>query len=153
MPNGRKKAVSLRLSMSDIQRVKRIAQRLGVRDSDIIRYAIKDLLLKLSPLSDGGVRGRALVPLFLESGAELAHQFDLDAQRLDAIINEGVEEPHRVSVEDLHLLAMSGAARPPAPTMAARQSPGSAAVPVERRASPMRRYLYDKYLYGTDRST
>lgn len=153
MQNGRKKAVSLRLNVSDIRRIKRIAQRLGVRDSDVIRYALKNLLLKLSPLSDTAVRGRGLVPLFLEGGAELVHHFDLDAQRLSAIINEGAESEDTVCIEDLHLIAMTGGSfdaaawrlsRTPQPEV--REGRGDPA-DGEPRGHPMRRYLYDKYLY------
>jgi len=167
MTNGRKKAVSLRLNVSDIKRIKRISQRLGVRDSDVIRYAIKNLLFKLSPLSDPAVKGRSLVPLFLEGGAEIVNHFDLDAQRLGSIINEDVDAKHAVSLEDLHLIAMTGGMEnAPRPGMN-----GASADPArvnggitngaqgnvhrpppqgERRSNPMRRYLYDKYLYRTD---
>jgi hypothetical protein len=165
MVNGRKKAVSLRLNVSDIKRVKRISQRLGVRDSDVIRYAIKNLLFKLSSLSDPAVKGNSLVPLFLEGGAELVHHFDLDAQRLGAIINEGVEPPQAVSIDDLHLIAMTGGMGDGGARVSAAPSSrdgGSAsngaqgnvqpkALPHgERRSNPMRRYLYDKYLYRID---
>jgi hypothetical protein len=165
MLNGRKKAVSLRLNVSDIKRIKRISQRLGVRDSDVIRYAIKNLLFKLSPLSDPAVKGRSLVPLFLEGGAELVHHFDLDAQRLGTIINEDADPPQVVSVEDLHLIAMTGGMGETGlrtgVTATSRANAGAANgahVNVqhkpppqgERRSNPMRRYLYDKYLYRTD---
>ena len=161
---GRKKAVSLRLNVSDIKRVKRISQRLGVRDSDVIRYAIKNLLFKLSPLSDPALKGRSLVPLFLEGGAEIVHHFDLDAQRLGAIINEDVEAAQAVSLEDLHLIAMTGGMEnvprtngsPPGRANGGALNGAQGNVPHkppphgERRSNPMRRYLYDKYLYRTD---
>jgi len=164
MMNGRKKAVSLRLNVADIKRVKRISQRLGVRDSDVIRYAIKNLLFKLSPLSDPAVKGCSLVPLFLEGGAEVVHHFDLDAQRLGSIINEDVEPAQHVSLEDLHLLAMTGGMENPTRSNGAAPARASGGavngsqgnVPHkpppqgERRSNPMRRYLYDKYLYRTD---
>jgi hypothetical protein len=148
MQNGRKKAVSLRLSAADIERIKRIAHRLGTRDSDVIRYAIKEFLFKLSPLSDPKLKGRSLVPLFLECGAELVQQFDLDAQRLGSIINEGVRDAEAVSLDDLHLIAMTGgvAARSGSGRVAGSSPQGQ----VERRTNPVRRYLYDKYLYRTE---
>jgi hypothetical protein len=163
MMNGRKKAVSLRLNVADIKRIKRISQRLGVRDSDVIRYAIKNLLFKLSPLSDANVKGSSLVPLFLEGGAELVHHFDLDAQRLASIVNEGVEGSQMVSIDDLHLIAMTGgaseglrtgagnAARAGGANDTAQVNVQNKALPHgERRSNPMRRYLYDKYLYRAD---
>jgi hypothetical protein len=156
MHSGRKKAVSLRLNVSDIKRIKRISQRLGVRDSDVIRYAIKSLLLKLSPLSDPDVKGRSLVPLFLEGGAEVVHHFDLDAQRLGTIINEDVEPAQSVSLEDLHLIAMTGGMETGAPVDGGERNVSRGNVqdsPLphgERRSSPTRRYLYEKYLYRID---
>lgn len=164
MTNGRKKAVSLRLNVSDIKRIKRISQRLGVRDSDVIRYAIKNLLFKLSPLSDPAVKGSSLVPLFLEGGAEIVNHFDLDAHRLGAIINEDVEATQAVSLEDLHLIAMTGGMDngPRLNGSATARVNGSVGNGAhdhvqhkpppqgERRSNPMRRYLYDKYLYRTD---
>ena len=178
MHDSRKRAVSLRLSATDVKRIKRVSQRLGVRDSDVIRYAIKELLFKLSALSDPAIRGRSLVPLFLEGGADLVHHFDLDALRLGAIINEAAEDATRVSMEDLHMLAMTGGAnlmpmefvpaKAPKGTNGIESANGTgtahgghlngghegvAASPetlVERRVSPMRRYLYDKYLYNAE---
>jgi hypothetical protein len=143
---GRKKAVSLRLNVADIKRVKKVSQRLGVRDSDVIRYAIKALLTRLSPLSDPEQKGGALVPLFLDSGVELAHQFDLDAARLGAIINDGVETPELVSAADLHLLAMATGIAAGTALEPAREFPAG----TERRSDAMRRYLYGKYLYRDD---
>jgi len=53
MQDGRKQAVSLRLSAADIRKIKKLSKRLGVRDSDIFRYALKVMLAKLAPLCDG----------------------------------------------------------------------------------------------------
>ena len=71
----RKQAVSIRMSRSDVRHIKRLAERLGARDSDVIRFAIKQMLAQLAPLQDPGVGGRGLVPVFLESGPELMRHF------------------------------------------------------------------------------
>ena len=92
--------------------MKRLAQRLGVRDSDIVRFALKTMLTRLVPLCDPDVRGRNLVPVFVESGAELLRYFDLDAARLDAIINDSTGSERRVEREDIALLALTGAQDP-----------------------------------------
>jgi hypothetical protein len=105
----RKQAVSIRMSSADVRKIKRLAERLGVRDSDIIRFAVKSMLGKLAPLHDPTIRGRGLVPVFLDSDQELFHHFDLDATRLENIVNEGVEPESRVSREDVQLIALSGA--------------------------------------------
>lgn len=140
MPAGRKKAVSLRLSASDLTKIRRVAKRLDVRDSDVIRFAIKNLLVRLSPLTDPSLTGAALVPLFLEAGSELANGLELDAEQLDRIINDGAPVDERVSMDDLHMIAMVGApAGPEHPVKGA-----------DRRASPMKRYLYEKYLFRAE---
>jgi hypothetical protein len=112
MQDGRKQAVSIRLGASDIRKVKWLAKRLGVRDSDIIRYALKSTLQRVAPLGDPEVRGGRLVALFVENGADLIHHFELDALQLDAIINAGVAEERRVAREDIALIAMAGAQQP-----------------------------------------
>jgi hypothetical protein len=111
-----------------------------VRDSDVIRFAIKNLLVRLSPLTDPSLTGAALVPLFLEAGAELTTGLELDAEQLDQIINEGAGEGERVSLDDLHMIAMVGAP-------SGNDNPAKGA---DRRASPMKRYLYEKYLFRVE---
>lgn len=108
---SRKQAVSIRMSRSDIRHIKHLAERLGTRDSDIIRFAIKLMLGKLAPLQDLSVRGRGLVPVFLESSPDLMRHFELDSAKLASIINDGVEPERRVDSEDIQLIAMSGAQR------------------------------------------
>jgi hypothetical protein len=107
----RKQAVSVRVGTQDLNNVRRLAKRLGVRDSDIIRVAIKSLLSRWAPLHDNNVCGRGLVPVFLENGNELFRHFDLDTPRLDSIINEGAADETRVELEDIQLLSMSGVQR------------------------------------------
>lgn len=137
MSTGRKKAVSLRLSASDLTKIRMVARRLDVRDSDVIRFAIKNLLVRLSPLTDPSLAGSALVPLFLEAGSELATGLELDAEQLNRIINEGAPESEQVPMDELHMIAMVGAA-------SGSDQPIKGA---DRRASPMRRFLYEKYLF------
>jgi hypothetical protein len=169
---NRKRAVSIRMSGSDVGKVKRLAQRLGVRDSDVIRYAVKTMLSRLAPLYDPQVRGRNLVPVFVESGSDLFMHFELDAIRLDGIINEQADDAWRVDHEDIQLIAMSGAQQPygrwrpqseaAVPTLKLNQAALVKAAPVpipqptrqhersesvEGTAPSLREYLYDKYVY------
>ena len=112
MHDSRKQAVSLRLGAGDIRKIKRLARRLGVRDSDIIRYALKVTLSKLAPLCDPGVRGRSLMPVFVDTGVDILQHFDLDEESLDRIINEGVDDDaQRVEHSDLQLMALMGMQR------------------------------------------
>jgi hypothetical protein len=169
--DSRKQAVSIRMSRSDVRHIKRLAERLGARDSDVIRFAIKIMLAKLTPLQDPMVRGRGLVPVFLECGPELMRHFELDATRLSAIINDGVEEERRVEPDDIQLIAMSGIQRSylqlrvpglrraqgVATTNGGRadgqngsvdgNGHGQSGEEGDSLEQSLRRYLYDKYLY------
>jgi hypothetical protein len=145
---GRKQAVSIRMNGADIRRVKKLAARLGVRDSDVIRFAVKSMLAKLGPLYDPEVHGRNLVPVFVESGVELLRFFDIDASKLEAIINNGVPVERRVDRDDIELLALTGAQEPYAALKLReldrverpRQSPAEL-------SESLRQYLYAKYVY------
>ena len=131
------KAVSLRLTADDLGKIRHLARRLGVRDSDIIRLAIRNLLVRLSPLTDGALCGGALMPFFLEVGSELSQGLELNSSKIGEIINDGAPPESRVSADDVHMLTV--VAGPVEPKI----SPQTA----DRRASPMRRYLYEKYLF------
>lgn len=145
MVDQRKQAVSIRLGESDIRNIKRAAKRLGVRDSDIIRFAIKSTLNRIAPLCDPAIRGRNLVPVLVESGDELIRYFELDAFRLESIINEHVEEGRQVDRDDVALLAMSGLREE---YLVMRLKDGdSTAADTASRARSLRGYLYDKYVY------
>jgi hypothetical protein len=164
----RKKAVSIRISSSDVNKIKRLAKRLGVRDSDVIRFAVKSALAKLAPLEDPDVRGRNLVPVFVESGFELFHHFELDAMRLEKLINDDADDERRVDHEDIQLIAMSGVQPPylrwrmtvnPIGNNGVHGAGGisangqGTAMPDARsehasdRGHSLREYLYEKYVY------
>lgn len=145
MVDQRKQAVSIRLGESDIRNIKRIAKRLGVRDSDIIRFAIKSTLSRIAPLCDSAIRGRNLVPVLVESGDELIRYFELDAYRLENIINAQADDGRQVDRDDIALLAMSGL-REEYLVMRLTEGNGSA-VDATAQGRSLRRYLYDKYVY------
>jgi hypothetical protein len=171
--DSRKQAISIRMSRADVRNIKRLAERLGARDSDVIRFAIKLMLARLSPLQDPGVSGRGLVPVFLEWGPELMRHFELDASTLTSIINEGVPEERRVDPDDVQLIAMNGVQRayrqPQVDELRSNGADGSMVFSLHRPATSgasgravdgddteppgksIRSYLYDKYLrFGTD---
>lgn len=154
MIESRKRAVSVRMNSADVRKVKRIAERLAVRDSDVIRFAVKCMLARLGPLYDPDVRGRNLVPVFVESGAELLRFFELDAARLEQLINEGVETGKRVDRDDVALLALSSGQEAYAALMLRELNPeeGSRSVVGELAAS-LRQYLYEKYVYRASGDT
>jgi hypothetical protein len=143
----RKQAVSIRLGASDIRKVKRLAERLGVRDSDVIRFALKWVLNRVGPLCDPAIRGPSLVPMFVEAGAELIRYFELDAARLDAVINAGVDNDRGVAHDDIALLALAGLQQPYA-LLGLRQGVGYGGVVPANSIEALRQHLYDKYVYA-----
>ena len=150
MLEQRKQAVSIRLGEGDVRNIKRIAQRLGVRDSDVIRFAVKSMFNRIAPLCDEGIRGRNLVPVLIESGDELIRYFELDAYRLDSIINEEAGPGVRVDRDDIALLAMSGLREQ---YLVMRMQDGTV-VPNDASGAgrSLRSYLYDKYVYRSEES-
>ncbi len=147
----RKQAMSLRISATDLRKVKKLAERLGTRDSDVVRFALKIMLERLGPLCDQNVRGRALVPVIVEAGQDILHHFDLDLVRLDEIVNSGVDKGQEIDSEDLQLLAASGIQQTYAQLKLTRILPGPG---IEGRRAPqmkeqlndrLRSYFYAKY--------
>lgn len=136
----------MRLGTADIRKIKKLAQCLGARDTDVIRYAIKAMLGRLAPLHDGSARGRDLLPVFIEAGAELLQHFDLDAARLEAIINHEAPRGLRVDSDDIGLIAMSAVQQRYA--LLRLSALGREAHDEARVAASLRSYLYEKYLYG-----
>jgi hypothetical protein len=136
------------MNSTDVRKVKKLASRLGVRDSDVIRFAVKSMLARLGPLYDPDAHGRNLVPVFVESGAELLRFFEIDASRLEAIINGGVDIERRVDRDDIALLALTGTQEPYA---ALKLSELDRTERRERTAAELseslRQYLYAKYVY------
>ncbi len=140
---NQKQCVSVRLSTSDIGKIKRIAERLNVTDSDVIRFGIKDILSKLRPLSDSSSAGSQLLPVFLEHGNEVARYFDFDAEQLDYIINQNADAGQAIDQADIELLAV----RNVFPDYLKMQLEKLLGESVEEKelVSNLRRYLYSKY--------
>ena len=154
----RKQPISIRMSAADLRNVKRLAKRLGVSDSDVVRFATKMMLGRLAPLSDLQICGKRLVPVFVESGTDIFRYLELDAARLESIINEGADEYSRVEYEDIQLIAMSGIQQSYAKlrlsSLGTRKNPTghpvAAAADDEELSDSLRRYLYEKYVYRND---
>jgi hypothetical protein len=136
------------MSASDVKRVKNLAQRLNVRDSDVIRFAVRGMLARLGPLYDPEQRGRNLVPVLVEAGAEFLRFFDLDANRLDAIVNGDIELEKRVAREDLALLALAGVQEPYAALkLSELNNTDERLFRSADLSTSIRQYLYEKYIY------
>jgi hypothetical protein len=137
----RKKAVSIRLAGGDVRQIKTIAARLGARDSDVVRFALKMLLNRIAPIGDVDVRGRRLVPVFLELGDEMIRHFELDAARLKTIINDGASPDMRMEESDIALLAMSASGSSYVSMQLEEFSSATGSL------DGLRGYLYDKYVH------
>ncbi len=135
------------MSGSDVRKIKKLAARLGVHDSDIVRFAVKSMLARLEPLHDTDARGRSVLPVFVESGDELVRFFELDALRLDIIINEGVEQTRRVDRDDVALIAMHAMQQPFAAMKLSEIAPSASGE--GGTVHTLRRYLYEKYARRT----
>jgi len=147
---GRKRAISIRMSIADVKRIKKLAHRLNVRDSDVIRFAVKAMLSRLMPFYEPEARGRNLVPVLVEAGVEFLRFFDLDTARLDAIINSEVDPDKRVSREDLALITLAGMQEPYAALkLSELRENDHPLLHTGDVASSIRQYLYQKYVYRT----
>ncbi len=148
MTEGRKQAVSLRITTADLRKIKELAQRLGARDSDVIRFALKTMFARLAPLCDHSVHGRALLPVFIEAG-DLFHHFDLDTARLEEIVNGGVSKAQEVESDDLELIAMAGTHQTYAELLLNRITPalanGRLGTIEAALSGRLRGYIYSKY--------
>jgi len=149
MSSNQKKIVSMRISEDDHLKIKRIAKRIEVRDSDIIRFAIKTMLSNLSPLDHHERFGRELLPAFIAIGKELTTFFNLDADKLDNIINNGNTVAElQVERSDIELIAKSAM---PDHFMQRRilDLIGNNGLGVQSSSdvkTALREYLYEKYL-------
>jgi hypothetical protein len=124
-----------------VRQIKTIATRLGVRDSDVVRFALKCTLGRIAPICDPQLRGKSLLPLFVEAGDDIIRYFELDAARLESLINTGATDELRVDREDIGLLTMS-VAHPAYLTLRLSESNSGQHV-----ADGLRQYLYEKYVY------
>ncbi len=103
-----KRNISVRLTASDIKKIKEISERIGVKYSDLFRFSVKNMLTRLMPLHDKDLRGADLIPALLECGQELMAYFDIDSEQLNRIVNSGVSDASkRVDSEDLDLMVLS----------------------------------------------
>lgn len=106
---NKRSCISVRLSETDHIKIKTTAKTLQVRDSDVMRYAIKTTLTRLAAFHSSELKGTTLLPTMIEYCNELNRHFDLDADKLDSIINAEVITPHRqVARSDIELLALCG---------------------------------------------
>lgn len=144
MIENKKQMVSLRIGAHELNKVRGIAHRLKVRESDVFRFAVKATLARLGMFHDESVVGRDLLPVFMEFGMELASYFELDAAMMERLINKGAAEDQKVDRRDIELFALAGTQDQYVymrlRELAARHDE-AVGLPVL-----LREYMYDKYL-------
>lgn len=143
----RKRNISVRLSTSDIRKIKDISARLGVKESELFRFAVKNMLTKLMPLNDDDLKGADLIPTWLECGDDLLAYFDIDADQLDEIINNNAQqEETRVEFSDLDLMVLSSLNR----NYVVKKLSDVCGMQVDPAnvKDILRAYLHDKYVLG-----
>lgn len=142
------KNISVRLTFVDIQRMKELSTRLGIRESDLFRFSVRNVLEKLVLLNDKNVKGADLIPIWLECGDFLMDHFDLDIGKLNEIFNLNVTDPNqRIDMEDIELMAMSKLN--PIYMIKKLSSLCKKQIDPSRASEAFREYLYSKYILGS----
>ena len=141
--------ISVRLRGTDIDKIKSIARRLDVSDSEIFRFGIRLAMSRLLPLLDEKACGFRVLPVFVENDAELVRHFDMDATHLERVINaQCVDDASRVDQADLNLLTLHGL---PSDYLRLRlQELVGESVEGQAVWKALRSYLYRKYGRGID---
>jgi len=141
--------ISVRLRGSDIDKIKSIAKRLDVSDSEIFRFGMRLALSRLLPLLDKEACGFRVLPVFVDNDGELVKQFDMDANHLNRVINEHCNDPEsRVDQTDLNLLTLHGL---PSDYLRLRmQELTGEALDGASVWKELRNYLYGKYGRSTE---
>ena len=102
-----KKNISVRLLESDLRRIKEVSSKLGVKDSDFFRYAVKVTLGNLMPLMRRDIQGAEFLLALLDGGDNLLRHFEFDSHMLERIVNDGVAVEDKVSMMDVELVCIA----------------------------------------------
>jgi hypothetical protein len=147
--SDKKYIVSMRLNNNDRMAIRAMASRLFVRESELYRCAVNNLLNCMEKLHDMDCAGSDLLPLFIGFRVELIQGLGLKKQQLFNIINSGNIPPDKfVGMADIELLMM------PPHLLRQRLSQIDEAVAVKQEDVGvwLERYFAEKYgLDGTDK--
>ena len=102
-----KKNISVRLSVSDLRRLKEVSAKLGIKDSDLFRFSVKMTLSSLMPLLKQDIKGVDFLLAMLDAGSDLLRYFEFDSHLLDRVVNDQVEADKKVSMMDIDLVAIA----------------------------------------------
>lgn len=105
MKERKKQVISVRMEVSDIRRTKLLADRLLASESDVLRFALRQLLKNLSALCNSA-SGAQLLPMFMNYGTDLVEHFHFDRPQLERIFNENAHDSdHALSDEAISLVS------------------------------------------------
>ena len=103
----KKQIVSMRLNSNDRNAIQAIASRLFVREAELYRFAVNNLLNRMHYLQSLECTGSDLLPLFIEFREELNQNLGLKKQQLYKVINNGNAHPDKfVPMADIELLLL-----------------------------------------------
>jgi hypothetical protein len=106
LTDNKKHIVSVRLNNADQLAVGSIARRLFVRESELYRFAVCDLIKRLHKLNDS-CTGSDLLPVFLEFREEFKIHLRLKKHQLFEIFNGKNTPPDKfVAMVDIELLLL-----------------------------------------------
>lgn len=105
--SNNKKNISVRLSESDLRRLKDIASRLRVKDSDLFRFAVKMMLSRMMPLLRQDMKGIDVLLTILDAGGEMLRYFEFDSHQIDKIVNCDSDKEKRIAMDDIDLVAIA----------------------------------------------
>lgn len=97
----------MRLNNHDRNTIQTLASRLFVREAELYRFAVSNLLNRMHQLHDIDCTGSDLLPLFIELREELNQNLGLKKQQLFKIINNGNAHPDKfVAMADIELILL-----------------------------------------------
>jgi hypothetical protein len=103
----KKNIVSMRLNNSDRYAIQIAASRLFIRESELYRFAVSNLLDRMHKLNDWGCKGSDLLPLFIEFREQFSQNLAFKKQQLFKILNNGNAHPDKyVAMADIELLIL-----------------------------------------------
>ena len=103
--------ISVRLSDNDLDKLKGIAQRLGVKKSDVIRYAVKTIINRLIILSEAReqVDTQTLIMTLIENCNDLNRYFNFDSDKFETILSSiEIQNSINFDKQDIELLSLCG---------------------------------------------
>lgn len=143
-----KKNISVRLSESDLRRLKDIAARLQVKDSDLFRFAVKMMLSRMMPLLRQDMKGIDVLLTILDAGGEMLRYFEFDSHKIDRIVNSEAEAGKRIAMEDIDLVSIAMLNQQYLRTQLVEM--GEITSQAQNPVAVLREYLYKKYCQVAD---